>query len=157
MARQLLGDGETIFPLNLLLTNTQVLKIRKAFANSKIAKIKFSKTHLPKKVQSVTRISSKSVEKLLPNSATGTFVKEMLNSLAHGKLAEAVENKRAFESVAKAVKMLKNAGLSAGHNTLRKQLTESGIRLTNNEIKNIIKVINSSENRRILSKETTKK
>ena len=59
MAQQLLGDDETSFPLNLLLTNTQVLKIRRAFANSKIAKIKFSRTQLSKTVQSVTRISSK--------------------------------------------------------------------------------------------------
>ena len=97
------------------------------------------------------------MEKLLLNSVTETFVKEMLNLLAHGRLGEAVKNKRAFESVAKAVKMLKNTGLSAGHNTLCKQLTESGITLTNNEIKNIIKGINSLENRRILSKGTTKK
>ena len=36
----------------LLLTDTQVSKIRKAFANRSSANIKFSKTHLSKMVQS---------------------------------------------------------------------------------------------------------
>ena len=42
----------TNFPQNLLLTNAQVLKIRKAFANGSSATIKFSKTQFGKIVQS---------------------------------------------------------------------------------------------------------
>ena len=42
----------TNFPQNLLLINTQVLKIRKAFANGSSAKIKFSKTQFSKIIQS---------------------------------------------------------------------------------------------------------
>ena len=49
-----LGDSndETNFPRKLLLTNTQVLKLRKAFANNSSATIKLSKTQLLKIVQS---------------------------------------------------------------------------------------------------------
>ena len=45
------SNDETNFPLKLLLTDTQVSKIRKAFANGSSANIKFSKTHLCKIVQ----------------------------------------------------------------------------------------------------------
>ena len=44
-------DG-TNFPYKLLLTDTQVSKIRKAFANSSSANIKLAKTHLSKMIQS---------------------------------------------------------------------------------------------------------
>ena len=40
------------FSHKLLLTNTEVSKIRKAFANGLSANIKFSKTQLPKMIQS---------------------------------------------------------------------------------------------------------
>ena len=44
------GDsiGENDFPHNLLLTNTQVLKLRKAFKNGSSANLKLSKTQLNK-------------------------------------------------------------------------------------------------------------
>ena len=41
-------NDETNFPHKLLLTDTQVSKIRKAFANGSSANIKFSKTQLSK-------------------------------------------------------------------------------------------------------------
>ena len=43
-------NDENNFPHNFLLTNTQVSKLRKAFANGSSAKIKLSKTDLHKKV-----------------------------------------------------------------------------------------------------------
>ena len=46
------SNDETNFPHKLLLTNTQVSKIRKAFANGSSANIKFSKIHLSKMIQS---------------------------------------------------------------------------------------------------------
>ena len=50
----MVGDSndETNFPLKLLLTNAQVLRLCKNFANNLSANIKLSKTQLPKKVQS---------------------------------------------------------------------------------------------------------
>ena len=46
------SNDETNVPRKLLLTNTQVSKIRKAFANGSSANIEFSKTQLSKIVQS---------------------------------------------------------------------------------------------------------
>ena len=46
------GDNETNFPHKLLLTNGQVLNLRKAFANHLSADIKLSKTQLSKMIQS---------------------------------------------------------------------------------------------------------
>ena len=41
----MIGDNETNFPHPLLLTNTQVSHLRKAFANHSSTDIKLSKTH----------------------------------------------------------------------------------------------------------------
>ena len=46
------SNDETNFPHKLLLTNTQVSKIRKGFANSSSTNIKFWKTQLSKMIQS---------------------------------------------------------------------------------------------------------
>ena len=46
------SNDETNLPRKLLLTNTQVSKIRKAFANGSLANIKFSKTQMSKMIQS---------------------------------------------------------------------------------------------------------
>ena len=48
----MIGDNEANFPHQLLLTNTQVLNLRKAFANNSSVDIKFSKTQLSKMIQS---------------------------------------------------------------------------------------------------------
>ena len=42
----MIGDNETKFPHELLLTNRQVSNLRKVFANHLSADIKLSKTHL---------------------------------------------------------------------------------------------------------------
>ena len=46
------SDDETNFPHKILLTDTQVSKIRKNFANSSSPNIKFSKAQLSKMIQS---------------------------------------------------------------------------------------------------------
>ena len=48
----MIGDNEANFPHQLLLTNTQVSNLRKAFANNSSANIKLSKTQLSKMIQS---------------------------------------------------------------------------------------------------------
>ena len=45
------SDNKNNFPHKLLLTNTQVSKLRKAFANNSLANIKLSKTQQHKTVQ----------------------------------------------------------------------------------------------------------
>ena len=53
LSSNVVGDSsnETNFPYKLLLTDTQVSRIRKAFANGSSANIKFSKTHQSKGMQ----------------------------------------------------------------------------------------------------------
>ena len=48
----MIGDNENNFPHKLLLTNTQVSNLRKAFANNSSANIKLWKTQLSKMIQS---------------------------------------------------------------------------------------------------------
>ena len=48
----MIGDSETIFPHQLLLTNRQVSNLRKAFANNSLIDIKLSKTQLSMIIQS---------------------------------------------------------------------------------------------------------
>ena len=48
----MIGDNETNFPHKLLLTNRQVLNLRKAIANNSSTDFKLSKTQLSKMIQS---------------------------------------------------------------------------------------------------------
>ena len=52
LSSNMIGDNETNFPQNLLLTNIQVANLRKAFANYLSVDIKLSKFQLPKMIQS---------------------------------------------------------------------------------------------------------
>ena len=52
LSSNMIGDNETNFPHQLLLTNRQVANIRKAFANNSSIDIKLSKTQLLKMIQS---------------------------------------------------------------------------------------------------------
>ena len=52
LSSNVIGDNETNFPHKLLLTNRQVSKLRKAFANNLSTDIKSSKTQLSKVMQS---------------------------------------------------------------------------------------------------------
>ena len=52
LSSNMIGDNETDFPYQLLLTNRQVANIRKTFANHLSTDIKLSKTQLSKMIQS---------------------------------------------------------------------------------------------------------
>ena len=52
LSSNMIGDNETNFPHEVLLTNRQVANLRKAFTNNKSADIKLSKTQLSKMIQS---------------------------------------------------------------------------------------------------------
>ena len=52
LSSKMIGHNETNFPHKLLLTNRQVLNLRKAFANHSSADIKLSKSQLSKMIQS---------------------------------------------------------------------------------------------------------
>ena len=78
----MVGDSNngTNFPHNLLLTNTQVSRLRKAFANKSSANIKLSKTQLNEITQSggfLGRLSRPLLKSGLP------LMKKVLKPLAH--------------------------------------------------------------------------
>ena len=52
LSSNMIGDNKTDFPHQFLLTNREVVHIRKAFANNSSADIKLSKTQLSKMIQS---------------------------------------------------------------------------------------------------------
>ena len=52
LSSNMIGDNEANFPYQLLLTNTQVSNLCKAFANNSSINIKLSKTQLSKMIQS---------------------------------------------------------------------------------------------------------
>ena len=52
LSLNMIGNNETNFPHELLLTNRQVLNLRKSFANNSSADIELPKTQLSKMIQS---------------------------------------------------------------------------------------------------------
>ena len=85
LSSNVVGDSndENIIPHKLLLTNTQVSKLRKAFASNSSANIKLSKTQLPKIGQSggfVGRLLGSLLKTGLP------LMKNALKSLAKSVL-----------------------------------------------------------------------
>ena len=52
LSSNMIGDNETSFPHELLLTNKQVASVRKAFANNSSTDIELSKSQLSKMMQS---------------------------------------------------------------------------------------------------------
>ena len=52
LSSNMIGDNETSFPYELLLTNRQVSNLHKSFANNSSADVKLSKTQLSKMIQS---------------------------------------------------------------------------------------------------------
>ena len=115
LSSKVFGDSndETNFPHKFLLTNTQVSKIRKAFANGSSANIKLSKTKLSKKI-----------------------------------------HLGGFDPIEPLGVLMNPASILL--KTVRK-LRDSGVTLKNEEIKDIIKVISSLQNRGISLKENTRK
>ena len=121
------------FAHKLLLIDTHISRLFKAFASNSSANIELSKTQLSK-MQSggfLQGIISQQLKNL--RTITNVFV-------ANDK----------GESPKKAAKNL----LDIGYNEIS-SVKVSGLTLTNNEIQDIIKAIRSLENRRILLKGTT--
>ena len=133
------SNDETNFSHKLILADTQVSKVRKAFANGLSANKIFSKTQLPNMIQSRGILGELLV---VSYEALSAETQELI--------------KRAPELTKDATRYFVNKGI----NKLKKDFTLSEcsvITLRNNEIKDIMKVIKSLEKRGILLKWTTTK
>ena len=136
----MIGDNETNFPHKLLLTNRQVLNLRKAFANHSSADIKLSKTQLSNMIQS------------------GGFCGRLLGPLRKTGLP-LISN--VIKPLAKSV--LIPLGLtvaeSAADAGIHKKILGSGnmttLSISNDEIEDIIKIVKSLEDSGLLLKGVT--
>ena len=134
----MIGDNETNFPHNLLLTNRQVSNFRQAFPNHLSADIKLSKTKLSKMLQ-----SGEFLGLLGPLLKTGLpLIKYVIKPLA-----ESVSIPLELTAAASAA----DAGihkkiLSSGHNN------NTTLIILNDEIGDIIKMVKSLEDSGLLLK-----
>ena len=134
------SNDETNFPHKLLLTNAQVSKIRKAFANGLSANIKISITKLTEMIQS---------EGFALYEFTGPLIKglESMPKYVDNKLKYLLKNR---EKIFDSIKTVDNS--IKGIKSVKKPF-RAGMTLTdNNKIKDIIKVIQSLGIRGILLK-----
>ena len=125
LSSNVIGDNETNFPHELLLTNRQVSKLRKAFTNNSSTDIKLSKTQLSKIIQ-----SGRFLGRLLgPLLKTGLpFIKNVIKPLAKSVL----------------IPLGLTAAASAADAGIHKKILGLGnttLIISNNEIKDIIKIV----------------
>ena len=79
LSSNMISNNETNFPHELLLTDRQVLNLRKSFTNNSFADIKLSKTQLSKMIQSgglLSRLSGEVLKTGLP------LIKNVIKPLA---------------------------------------------------------------------------
>ena len=126
------SNDKTNFPHKLLLTDTQVSKIRTVFANGSSANIKLSKTQLSKIVQLGGVLGDIPIFGNILSSVAekGTDIARNLGKKILDKQIDRVN---------------------------KEYILGSGITLTINEMRDIMKVIKSLENREISLKRTTRK
>ena len=135
LSSNVIRDNEANFPHKLLLTNTQVSNLRKAFANNSSADIKLSKSQLSKIIQS------------------GGFLGRLLGPLLKNGLPLI---KNVIKPLAKSV--LIPLGLTAAASAvdagIHKKILGSGNNITlvmsNDEIEDILKIVKSLEDSGLL-------
>ena len=140
LSPNMVGSNENDFPHELLLTNRQVSSLRKSFANNSSADIKLSMTQLSKMIQSGGFISR------LPGPLLKTgllLIKNVIKPLAKSVLIPLGLTAAASAADAGIHKRI----LGSGHNTT--------LAISNNEMKDIIKIVKSLEDSDLLLKGVT--
>ena len=144
------SNDETYFPHRLLSTNTQDARLQKSFANGLSAKKKFSKTYLSKMIQ-LGRLAGELIASLGDAALMAGLkgVKELSKDTIKWVTENAplLAKNAAVYHANKKLKDLNNKVNNKFHELNKKFTTNkgSGIMLTNNEMKDIIKVIISTE------------
>ena len=140
LSPNMIGDNETNFRHKLLLTNRQVTNLRKAFANYLSTDIKLSKTQLSKMIQS------------------GGFLGRLLGPLLKTGLPLI---KNVIKPLAKSVliPLGLTAAASAADAGIHKKILGSGnsatLIISNDEMKDMIKIVKSLEDSSLLLKGVT--
>ena len=132
------SNNEANFLYKLLLTDTQVSKVRQASVNGSSTNVKFWKTRFSKTIQS------------------GGILTELIAAIPQAMFLAGKEVLKAvLETTGKATEYYINKGIN-NLNTKFRSSKSSGIAIANNELKDIVKVIKSIENRGILLKGRTR-
>ena len=139
----MIGNNETNFAHELLLTDRQISNIRQAFANNSSIDIKSSKTQLSKVIQLGGFLS----RLLGPSLKTGlSLMKNVIKPLAKSvliALGSTAAQSAADPGIHKKI-------LGSGHNNTTTLI------ISNNEIEDIIKIVQALEDSNILLKGVTK-
>ena len=143
LSSNMIGNNETNFPHELLLTDRQISNIRQAFANNSSIDIKSSKTQLSKVIQLGGFLS----RLLGPSLKTGlSLMKTVIKPLAKSvliALGSTAAQSAADPGIHKKI-------LGSGHNNTTTLI------ISNNEIEDIIKIVQALEDSNILLKGVTK-
>ena len=137
LSSHMIGDNETNFPHESLLTNRQVVRLRKAFANHSSGDIKLSKTQLSKMIQSrgfLGRLLGPLLKGGLP------LMKNVVKPLAKNILIHLGLTASASAACAGTHKKI----LGSGHNNTTTLI------ISNDEIEDIIKIVKSLEDSNLL-------
>ena len=136
----MIGDNEGNLPHKLLLTNRKLANLRKAFANYLLADIKLSKTQLSKMIKSggfLGRLLGQLLKTGLP------LIKNLIKPLAKSVL----------------IPLRLTAAASAADAGIFKKVLGSGntttLKISNNEMEDIIKILKSLEDSGLLLKGVT--
>ena len=150
LSSNMIGNNETNFPHKLLLTDRQVSSLRKSFASHSSADIKLSKTQLSKMIQSGGFLS----RLLGPLLKTGLpLIKNVIKPLAKSVLIPLGLTAVASAADTEIHKQILGSGhchssSSASHNN-------TILIISNDEIKDIIKIVKSLSNYSLLPEEVS--
>ena len=134
LSSNMIGGDKTNFPDKLLLTNKQVTNLRKGFVNYLLANIKLSKTQLSKMIHSGRLLG----RLLVPLLKTGLpLIKNVIKPLAKTALIPLGLTAAASAADAGIHKKI----LGSGHN----HLSSTALMISNNEMKDTIKIATSLE------------
>ena len=142
LSSNITGDNETNFPHKLLLTDRQVLSLRKSFANNSSGDIKLSKTQLSKMTQSggfLSRLLGPLLKTVLP------LIKNVIIPLAKSILIPLGLTAAASAADAGMHKKI----LGSGHNNTTTLI------ISNNVMEGIIKIDQALEDSGLLLKGVT--
>ena len=142
LSSNITGDNETNFPHKLLLTDRQVLSLRKSFANNSSGDIKLSKTQLSKMTQSggfLSRLLGPLLKTVLP------LIKNVIIPLAKSILIPLGLTAAASAADAGMHKKI----LGSGHNNTTTLI------ISNNEMEGIIKIDQALEDSGLLLRGVT--
>ena len=144
----------------LPLTDTYVSRLRNAFVNDSSVNIKFSKTQLSKIIQFWGFLFTSLLR--IPNlfELLDSFATSLIKSFREKVARKAFLNQKKIFFVDAGVNVLGEKVNALGSKKVNKRIsgnTSLGITLTNSKEKDIIRIIKSLEDTRIISKETTRK